>query len=346
MINDDNPEQGIQVTVGDQLRKGREAAGLSISDVAERQHLRPAVIQSIENGDYQQIDSELFLKGYVRAYADQLGMPANALVAQLDQELEPLRREREATEHTTPLQDIERRKQRKKRVAKIIGVIVVILFVAYAVLRVIDLPVDNQEQQADIQPEDVQEPEVPVRDDEEGIGSGPEDIEIPEVPELPGAVPGGEAQVEELLPEASFAERESQDGFAEAQPVPAETVPQEPSDGIEPEALAEPQALEMPDIAPEVSSGLAAESQAEAEVVNLTASFMDPCWVQVTDADGRTIVGALFGPNDSLDVSGKPPMRVVIGAADAVSRLSFSGEIIDLAAYRIVNNRVEFTLDI
>ena len=60
--------------VGQQLRRAREKAGLSLAAVADQQHLRVSVIQAIESGDYSKIDTELFLKGYVRAYARQVGL--------------------------------------------------------------------------------------------------------------------------------------------------------------------------------------------------------------------------------------------------------------------------------
>ncbi|MCW8868801.1 MAG: helix-turn-helix domain-containing protein, partial [Marinobacter sp.] len=112
--------------VGRQLQKAREKTGLSTGDVAAAQHLRPSVIQAIESGDYSQIDSELFLKGYVRAYAKQVGLDADAVIADLDQELEPIRQQREQEQEANPLVDIERRRRRKRQLAKALFFLVVL----------------------------------------------------------------------------------------------------------------------------------------------------------------------------------------------------------------------------
>ena len=84
MATEENSQPAMKEPVGRQLQKAREKTGLSTGDVAAAQHLRPSVIQAIESGDYSQIDSELFLKGYVRAYAKQVGLDADAVIADLD----------------------------------------------------------------------------------------------------------------------------------------------------------------------------------------------------------------------------------------------------------------------
>ena len=95
MTGEEQSQPASEASVGQQLRRAREKLGLSVSDIADQQHLRPSVIQSIEEGDYSKVDTELFLKGYVRTYARQVQLNADALIAALDSELEPLRQQRE-----------------------------------------------------------------------------------------------------------------------------------------------------------------------------------------------------------------------------------------------------------
>ncbi|AHI29975.1 helix-turn-helix domain-containing protein [Marinobacter similis] len=133
MANEENPEVMTSDPVGLQLKRAREQRGLSDSDVAQAQHLRPAVIQAIEAGEYGQVDSELFLKGYVRAYARQVGLDDNKIVADLDRELEPLRQKREQEVEANPLVDIERRRRRKRRLAKVVLLLGVAALAGYLV---------------------------------------------------------------------------------------------------------------------------------------------------------------------------------------------------------------------
>ncbi|MDX1635052.1 MAG: DUF4115 domain-containing protein [Marinobacter sp.] len=352
MTTEESPQQTGRMSAGEQLRRAREAAGLSVAQVAERQHLRPSVIQAIESGDYQQIDSELFLKGYVRAYAGQVGLSPDAVIAQLDEELEPARRERELAEETNPLQDIERRKLRKKRVARLIALLIILGFLAYVGMRVmaptpevpqqtgvpeVDTPAVPDTAEAPQLPEAEPEPEGELAEPETAIESEPATepepaAELgaetaPVVPVEPQAQGFAAAPEPELAPEPAPEARPAEP-TVDAPPVPAPPSA-EPGVTLEPEAPAEP--------APVVPEG---------PEVALAASFVSPCWVEITDATGQRLVAALFDRGDELRVEGQPPMRVVLGAADAVSELQFRGEIIDLSTYRTVNNRVEFTLDI
>ena len=131
MATEENSQPAMKEPVGRQLQKAREKTGLSTGDVAAAQHLRPSVIQAIESGDYSQIDSELFLKGYVRAYARQVGLDADAVIADLDQELEPIRQQREQEQEANPLVDIERRRRRKRQLAKALFFLVVLGIAGY-----------------------------------------------------------------------------------------------------------------------------------------------------------------------------------------------------------------------
>lgn len=132
MTTDNASQDANQPTVGERLRQAREIAGLSVAEVAAKQHLRPVIISAIESGDYRKIDSELFLKGYVRAYANHVGVDPESVVRQLDRELEPLREERQARVEANPLVNIERRKRRKRQIAKIVVTLLALAALFYA----------------------------------------------------------------------------------------------------------------------------------------------------------------------------------------------------------------------
>ncbi|MGB2110045.1 MAG: helix-turn-helix domain-containing protein, partial [Marinobacter vinifirmus] len=147
--------------VGQQLRRAREKAGLSLAAVADQQHLRVSVIQAIESGDYSKIDTELFLKGYVRAYARQVGLDADSIIRDLDTELEPRRQEREQALQANPLVNIERRRRQKRRAAKLILVLLaaaLIGFLAFTYLSTKDSALPATPQPEAEQPEAAEDP--------------------------------------------------------------------------------------------------------------------------------------------------------------------------------------------
>ncbi len=62
------------------LKNAREAAGLSIEQVAEKLHLLKSVVSSLEKDCYDRIRGDTFARGYIRNYARLLGMDADDIV--------------------------------------------------------------------------------------------------------------------------------------------------------------------------------------------------------------------------------------------------------------------------
>ncbi|MBF7074788.1 DUF4115 domain-containing protein [Glaciecola sp. MH2013] len=76
--------ESTNATPGQELRKGREAMGLTQQQVADRLHLRLNDIQDIEADISKPGVSITFTKGYVRIYAKLLGMVAEPLLEAFD----------------------------------------------------------------------------------------------------------------------------------------------------------------------------------------------------------------------------------------------------------------------
>lgn len=65
---------------GQLLRSGREAAGLSIEQVAEKLHLLQSVVSSLEKDSYERIRGDTFVRGYMRNYARLVGLDGDEVV--------------------------------------------------------------------------------------------------------------------------------------------------------------------------------------------------------------------------------------------------------------------------
>ncbi|HEA53427.1 RodZ domain-containing protein [Marinobacter antarcticus] len=306
-MTSDETEQTVSTeAVSQQLKKAREKHGLSVSQIADAQHLRATIIQAIENGDYGQIGSELFLKGYIRAYAKQVGLSGDAVIAELDRELEPARQQKAREREASPLVDIERRKNRKRRIGKLLMIIMAFVLVGAAVILFVVPKFTAGEAGASLSTTSTPgDQAVAANSAEEPTGSGvqPEpntgvDVETPVLPD--NAV---DSTIEDRIPIV--------------------TLSTEP-------ALAQPSVSE--DAGP--VSG------------NLEIAFSGDCWVQVRDATGHQLTSSLKRAGDTLDVSGETPLNVVIGAVDTVKTIRFQGEAVNLRDFPVENNRVEFTLTI
>lgn len=68
-------------TIGERLRAGRERSGLSVAAAAEKLHLDPKVIESLEADRFNELGASVFVRGHLRRYADFVGEPGAELVA-------------------------------------------------------------------------------------------------------------------------------------------------------------------------------------------------------------------------------------------------------------------------
>lgn len=67
--------------LGEEFRRAREARGQTISDVAERLHIRSVYLTAIEDEDWAAIGAPVYIRGFMRTYARYLGLDPEAAVA-------------------------------------------------------------------------------------------------------------------------------------------------------------------------------------------------------------------------------------------------------------------------
>jgi cytoskeleton protein RodZ len=100
-------------TPGKQLRRGREARKLEISQIATSLRITSQVVEALERDDYEHLPSPVFVSGYIRSYARLVGLDPGLLNKQfhrLHPDAEPLTGETGETTHhqrveTAPEQD-------------------------------------------------------------------------------------------------------------------------------------------------------------------------------------------------------------------------------------------------
>lgn len=66
---------------GRQLREAREALGLTQADICRQLHLEARIVAAIESDDYRNLPPRTFVIGYLRNYARQVNLPADAVIA-------------------------------------------------------------------------------------------------------------------------------------------------------------------------------------------------------------------------------------------------------------------------
>ncbi|GMQ76916.1 MAG: DUF4115 domain-containing protein [Gammaproteobacteria bacterium] len=73
-------DSGSDVGPGQRLREAREAAQLTVAEVASRLRLGPQVLERLENDDYEQLHGPTFVRGYLSSYARLLDLPEGPIL--------------------------------------------------------------------------------------------------------------------------------------------------------------------------------------------------------------------------------------------------------------------------
>ncbi len=81
------PDEPTSVGPGQRLRLAREACHLSRTDVATRLHLSTHFIEAIEDDNYHKLPALSFARGYLRAYARILGLPAEEIIKSFEKSI-------------------------------------------------------------------------------------------------------------------------------------------------------------------------------------------------------------------------------------------------------------------
>ena len=83
----DLDEQAQDVSLGEQLRRAREAKGMSLDDVASRTRIPIRHLQNIEREDWDALPAVTYAIGFTRNYANAVGLDGAALARELREDI-------------------------------------------------------------------------------------------------------------------------------------------------------------------------------------------------------------------------------------------------------------------
>ena len=72
----------------ERLRRAREKAGLSIEELSARTKIQINLLEAIETGNFERVPGGLFVRGFLRAYAREVGLEPEGVVTQYLEEYE------------------------------------------------------------------------------------------------------------------------------------------------------------------------------------------------------------------------------------------------------------------
>ncbi|WP_369602444.1 RodZ domain-containing protein [Hahella sp. SMD15-11] len=323
------------------MARARQAQGLSTRQVADRLHIIPRYVEALEKSQFDLLPGEVFIKGYVRAYAELLKLDPAPLLGQLSTELAAAASPR--TESSMPV--------RKRNGGWIVFVLIVVAAIGYAFWQAEQG--SRSEDLAEIQQQgrqDVEQGEEAASGQAPGgaVMSSDSKASTPgEGDQTAAGNPGGETgapvaaetsrSATPPVPEKDNALSSGQaTGAAGETDIVQETAALQ-SDSVDEGGVPADQAIGETGDGTAVSSGMADILQAE-----MVATFSDRCWFDARSADGQREVG-LFKAGDVVRLKGAFPLSFIIGNVDAVS-LRVNGIPVGFDRFRVRNKRVEFKL--
>ncbi len=114
------------VAVGTLLREARERQGRSLETIATATHIRLVYLSALEAGELRSLPGQVFIKGFLRSYGNEVGLDGEAVVAEYRDRLAP------QTEGPpgTPTRRRRGRRSPRRRLRFLRSVIVFVLLVA------------------------------------------------------------------------------------------------------------------------------------------------------------------------------------------------------------------------
>lgn len=304
MTNQAEQHEQVSRGPGQILKQAREQANLSSQDIADKIKLKRALIEDIEQDNYDVNISLTFIKGYLKLYAKY----AQADEAEVISAFEKL-----STQEKEPakLQSFSRRVANQANDDKL-------MMVTYMVIAVVIALVVIWWFQQTSSPNEAQTNAVNYPEVSEQVTIQQNDLKMdkvqppPKEPSLQSTLDEGNSGI--ITGEAPI----------EEQPRPASNVPSPDN-----QAEAESFAVDQPDTAL-LSEVTETQGEQTAAPVELIFEFSGDCWMNLADATGENIAFGVKVKGRVMPITGIPPFVVTLGAPEVV-KIRYGGEPLDMS---------------
>ena len=295
-IQDDSQAAGP----GQLLRNAREQLGWTREQVASRIHLRLTLIAAIEADTYDKNTSHTFIRGYLRAYAKLVGIPEETILAAYEKlGLTP--------PDNIDMQSFSRRSRQQANDSrlKVVTWLVILVLIGLSVAWWWQSTARRS--------------------------AGDEALAATEMSSTTDMGVTGNMPGATLAPAMEMADPAVMPAVSDAA---ATAVEQTVSSAAATAAPATPSSAAATDVSAEVatSAGEGETVSDAATASQLKMNFTADCWLDVKDANGKTLFSGLKKANDQLVLEGSEPLKLIIGAPMAVN-IEYQGKSIDMSRY-------------
>ncbi|CAI2517846.1 Cytoskeleton protein rodZ [Serratia liquefaciens] len=317
MNTEASQDKTVSMTTGERLRQAREQLGLSQQAVAERLCLKMSTVRDIEEDNLSADLASTFVRGYIRSYAKLVRLPEDELLPMLAKQA-PLK-----VAKVAPMQSFSLGKRRKKRDGWLMSFTWLIVFVVVGLTgawwwqnhKAQQEEIATMADQSSAQLSQNNEGQSVPLSDSNADNSAP----LADNGSTPVDTGAGAAAQQSQTPAVTGSATAQQPAVVSpSQTTLPETTPAAPTAPL-----------------PTADAGVAAPAvDPNALVMNFTAD----CWLQVTDASGKTLYSGSQKNGGKLSLAGTAPYKLTIGAPAAV-QIQYQGKPVDLSRF-VKSNRV------
>ncbi|KLN96805.1 cytoskeleton protein RodZ [Moellerella wisconsensis] len=307
-MNIENNTSDTQLTVGQLLSQARESMGLSQETIAERLCLKVAIVRAIDEDSKPAGVEPTFLRGYMRLYARLVNLPEQQILALLNKD-NPIQEAK-----VSPMQSYSLGKKRKKREGWLMKLTWVIFIILIAMVGVWWWQ-DHQAQKQEF---------VSMAEQNEKIISQQDNEKSQTVEHNESTTPSSPFDsLSQGAASSNVASEETSDTSTQAAVTQPETIRTVPLPGSQ----VTPAPIDRSQINNET-----AEPAAVVKNDTLNLNFTGDCWLDIRDANKKVLFSGTKKRGDTLNLTGKLPYQVTLGAPANV-QVQFQGKNIDLSRF-------------
>ncbi|RUR29746.1 helix-turn-helix domain-containing protein [Vreelandella andesensis] len=313
-------------TPGELLSRQREALGIPLTDAARALNLRPAVVDGLEQDNYEEIPVAAYRRGYLRAYARYLDMDDRLVL----EAYQANHGNAETDRRVTPVSVSRPPSRIGAWLFKLVTLLVIIALIAVTVMW-------WQSRGGSEPPSMGSNASLEDGSGSTGTLAGnttPTEQTLAAAPQLPNNAPAQQADTAEGVNEEA--------ANAAATAVESASELSISSEATEEAELASADTAEQADAVTD-SEDNATQTPPATNPNLLELTFNEQSWTEIFDANNQRVFVGLQTPGTTASVEGEPPFRLTIGNATGVA-LRYEGKDVNLVQRAGANNVARFSL--
>ncbi|WP_077927074.1 RodZ domain-containing protein [Wohlfahrtiimonas populi] len=313
----------IKDELAQQLKDARENRQASLQDASRVLSIRAQVLQDLEDGRYERLGSLLYIRNYVKKYADYLKIDRVEIDALLIQLEDPFKEEK--TESLIRAQLNEDKRMVHRSFFKWYSVILVALLGAG--IAIYFIYGDKVTDIFNIKPT----PEKIIRDTASAL-SDEEQALIEEEIQQPIQL----ASTTQSISTPSIMMNDSNVNSVIANVAPNMDEKSALS-AFEVEQIIRDGSLTLASVNSDQSADVTMQEKVQLPVgissLSLTLNNAE-CWVQIRDKNKKVLMNEVLPANATYHLEGEAPFSLHIGNAQSIDKLMFNGDVVDEKVYR------------